>query len=151
MGYQIQSIVTDVSGAIHARFGPASTDYFAAKRAVAKLHHWGQLTEEKVFEFSHSLKSIETTCALSLLSGLPIDIVERALLDKHREPTLIIAKALGFSWTTAMSILFLGAPNNRISADNLEQMKVDFLKLNVDTCLRVLGVYRSRREAAVQD
>jgi len=50
-----------------------------------------------------------------------------------------------------MSILFLGAPNNRISADNLEQMKVDFLKLNVDTCLRVLGVYRSRREAAVQD
>ncbi len=151
MGYQIQSIVTDVSGAIHARFGPASKDYFAAKRAVAKLHHWGQLTEEKVFEFSHSLKSIETTCALSLLSALPIDIVERALLDKNREPILIIAKALGFSWTTAISILFLGAPNNRISAGNLEQMKVDFLKLNVDTCLRVLDVYRSRREAAVHD
>jgi uncharacterized protein (DUF2336 family) len=151
MGYQIQSIVNDVSGAIHARFGPASKDYFAAKRAVAKLHHWGQLTEEKVFEFAHSLKFNEAACALSLLSSLPIDIVERALVDKNREPALIISKALSFSWTTTMSVLFLGAPNHRISAGDLNQMELDFLKLNVDTCLGVLGVYRSRREAAAHD
>jgi uncharacterized protein (DUF2336 family) len=147
MGYQIQSIVTDVTGAIHARFGPASKNYFTAKRTVAKLHQWGQLTEEKVFEFAHSLKFNETACALSLLSTFPIDIVERALLDRNREPTLIIAKALGFSWGTAMSLLFLGAPNHRIAAGDLDQMKLDFLKLNIDTCLRVMGVYRSRREA----
>ena len=151
MGYQIQSIVTDVSGTIHARFGPATKDYFTAKRAVAKLHQWGQLTEEKVFEFAHSLKFNETACALSLLSALPIDIAERALLDRNKEPTLIIAKALGFCWTTTMSLLFLGAPNHQISAGDLDQMKVDFLKLNVDTCLRVICVYRSRREAAAHD
>jgi len=151
MGYQIHNVVTDVTGSIHAKFGPASRDYFTAKRTVAKLHEWGQLTEEKTFEFAHSLKFNETACALSLLSGLPIDVVERALLDKNRESTLIIAKGLGFSWTTTMSILFLGAPNHRISAGNLEQMKIDFLGLNVDTCLRVLRAYRSRREAAVHD
>jgi hypothetical protein len=151
MGDQIQSIVTDVAGAVHARFGPASKDYFTAKKAVAKLHQWGQLTEEKVFEFAHLLKFNETASALSLLCPLPIDIVERALIDKNREPVLIIAKALGFCWTTTMSLLFLGAPNGRISAGDLDQMKVDFLKLNVDTCIRVLDVYRARREAAAQD
>jgi uncharacterized protein (DUF2336 family) len=151
MGYQIQSIVTDVSGAIHARFGPASKDYFTAKRTVAKLHQWGQLTEEKVFEFAHSLKFNEVACALSLLNSLPIDIVERALVDKNREPTLIISKASSFCWTTTMSLLFLGAPSHRISAGDLDQMKLDFQKLNVDTCLGVLGVYRSRREAAALD
>ena len=62
---QIQTAVVDVAGAIHARFGPASKDYFTAKKAVAKLHERGELTEDKVFEFAHSLKFNETAVALS--------------------------------------------------------------------------------------
>lgn len=145
---RIQSIVNDVSGALHARFGPASKDYFIARRMVAKLHQWGELTEEKVFEFAHSLKFNETAVAVSLLCSVSIDIVERALVDRNREPLLILAKALGFSWTTAMSLLFLGAPEYRITAGQLDQLKIDFVRLNVDTCVRVLAVYRSRKEAA---
>ena len=148
---QIQSVVTDVAGTIHARFGPASKDYFTAKRTVAKLHQWGELTEDKVFEFAHSLKFNETAVALSLLCSLQIEVVERALIDKNRESILILAKALNFSWTTTMSLLFLGAPNYRITAGDLDRMKIDFLKLNNETCLRVLSVYRSRKEAAAQD
>lgn len=151
MQVQIQSVVTDVAGAIHARFGPASKDYFTAKRTVGRLHQWGELTEDKVFEFAHSLKFNETAVALSLLCSLPIDIVERALVDKNRESILILARALSFSWTTAMSLLFLGAPNYRITAGDLDQMKVDFFRLNVETCLRVLDVYRSRKEASASD
>jgi uncharacterized protein (DUF2336 family) len=148
MESQIQSVVTDVAGAIHARFGPASKDYFAAKRTVAKLHHFGQLTEDKVFEFAHSLKFNETAVALSLLCSLPIDVVERALVDKNRESTLILAKALNFSWATTMSLLFLGADNYRITVGELDRMKVDFFKLQVETCARVLDVYRSRKRSA---
>jgi uncharacterized protein (DUF2336 family) len=151
MESQIQSVVTDVAGAIHARFGPASKDYFTAKRTVGKLHHWGDLTEDKVVEFAHSLKFNETAVALSLLCSLPIDVVERALVDKNRESILILARALEFSWTTTMSLLFLGAPNYRISAGDLDGMKIDFFRLNNKTCLRVLSVYRSRKEAAAHD
>ena len=114
------------------RFG--SKNYFAARRAVAKLHQWGELTEDKVFEFAHSLKFNETGVALSLLCSISIDIVERALVDKNREPILILAKALGFSWTTAMSLLFLGAPDYRITAGDLDQLKIDFFRLNVVSC-----------------
>jgi uncharacterized protein (DUF2336 family) len=148
---QIQSVVTDVTGTIHARFGPASKDYFTARRTVAKLHQCGELTEDKVFEFAHSLKFNETAVALSLLCSVPTEVVERALVDKHRESILILAKALEFSWTTTMSLLFLGAPNYRITAGDLDQMKIDFLRLNNETCLRVLSVYRSRKEAAAQN
>ncbi len=104
-----------------------------------------------MFEFAHSLKFNETAVALSLLCSLPIEVVERALIDKNRESILILAKALNFSWTTTMSLLFLGAPNYRITAGDLDRMKIDFLKLNNETCLRVLSVYRSRKEAAAQD
>jgi uncharacterized protein (DUF2336 family) len=151
MERDIQRVVTDLAGAIHARFGPASKDYFAARRAVAKLHESGKLAEDKVFEFAYSLKFNETAVALSLLGSVPIDIVERTLVDRNREPVLILAKALGFSWGTTMSLLFLGAPNYRITAGDLDRMKVDFVRLNLDTCLRVLTVYRSRRQPAAQD
>ena len=148
MENQIQGVVTDVAGAIHAKFGPASKDYFTAKRTVGTLHQWGDLTEDKVFEFAHSLKFNETAVALSLLCSLPTDIVERALVDKNRESILILARALNLSWATTMSLLFLGAPNYRITAGDLDRMKIDFFRLTIETCLRVLSVYRSRKEAA---
>jgi uncharacterized protein (DUF2336 family) len=142
--------VSDVARAIHAQFGPNSKDYFSARRTVAKLHERGKLTEDKVFEFAYSLKFNETALALSLLCSVPIDIVERSLVDSNREPALILAKALGFSWGTTMALLFLGAPNYRITAGDLDRMKVDFVRLKLDTCLRVLAVYRSRKPPAAQ-
>jgi uncharacterized protein (DUF2336 family) len=147
---QIQTTVVDVTGAIHARFGPASKDYFAAKKAVAKLHERGELSEDKVFEFAHSLKFNETAVAMSLLCELPIDVVERALVDKDREPVLILSKARDFSWATTMALLFLGAPNYRITAGDLERMKTDFHRLNVQTSRKVLATYRSRKEIAAE-
>jgi uncharacterized protein (DUF2336 family) len=142
---QIHRVVVDVTGAIHARFGPASKDYFAAKRSVAKLRDRGELDEDRIFEFAHSLKFNETAVALSLLCALPIDIVERALIDKDREPVLILAKSLDLSWPTAMALLFLGAPNYRIIAGDLDRLEREFRRLEVSTCRGVISVYRSRK------
>lgn len=143
---QIAAVVSRIAGAIQARLAPAPTDPLGATRTLARLHRSGELTEDKVFELAHCLKFTETAVALSLLCAIPIDVVERALRDKSREPVLILARALNFSWMTAMSLLFLGAHHHRITAADLDRMKIDFLKLNVDTCLRVLTVYRSGKE-----
>lgn len=145
-GPQIHQVVVDVTGAIHARFGPTSKDYFAAKRTVAKLHERGELTEDTVFEFAHSLKFNETAVALSLLCQLPIDLLERALIERDREPILILAKSLEFSWPSTMALLFLGAPNYRITAGDLERLMLDFHRLNVKTCRGVMALYRSRKD-----
>ena len=149
MGSQIQTVVTDVAGMMHAKFGPASKSYFAAKRIVGKLHQQGKLNEETIFEFAYSLKFDETAVALSLLCALPIDMVERAMLDENRELILILSKALNLSWATTMSLLFLGAANYRITARDLDTMKSDFARLNVETSKQVLKVYRARKETSV--
>jgi uncharacterized protein (DUF2336 family) len=148
---QVQAAVTDVTGAFHAKFGPATKNYFSAKRAVGKLHQNGQLDEDKLFEFAHSLKLEETTVALSLLCALPVHVVERALVDKNREAILVLARALDLSWPTTMALLFLGAANYRIMASDLDRMKGDFFRLNVDTSRRVLKTYQSRKEAGIDD
>ena len=148
---QIQTLVTDVTGALHSKFGPASKSYFDAKRLVAKQDQQGNLNEARISEYAQSHRFEEATVGLSLLCSLPVDVVERALTDKSRELVLILAKALGFSWETTMSLLFLGAPDHRITSQRLDDLKKEFTLLNVDTSRSVLKAYQSRRQAAAAD
>ena len=148
---QIESLVTDVTGSLHSKFGPASKTYFDAKRSVAKEYQLGSLTQSKIFEYAQAHRFEEATVGLSLLSSLPGDVVERALVDKNKEMTLILAKALGFSWETTMALLFLGAPDHRIHAQELESMTREFDGLNIETSRSVLKTYQSRKQALAAD
>jgi uncharacterized protein (DUF2336 family) len=145
---QIQSSVTDIAGALHSKFGPATKNYFNAKRIVGGQHQCGNLNENSIFEYARSHKVEEATVGLSLLCSIPVDVIERALIENNREMTLILAKALDFSWETAMSLLFLRAKDHRIHAGDLENMREEFYRLNPETCQSVLKFYRSRKSAA---
>jgi uncharacterized protein (DUF2336 family) len=148
---QIQTSVTDVTGALHSKFGPASKSYFVAKRAVAAQHRYGNLNENSIHDYARSHKYEEVTIGLSLLCSLPGDVIERALTDKNREMVLVLAKALAFSWETTMSLLFLGAKDHRIAAKDLNDMRREFDRLNIETSRSVLKFYQSRRKAARVD
>jgi uncharacterized protein (DUF2336 family) len=145
---QIQTSVTDVTATLQSKFGPASKNYFAAKRTVGVLHRYGNLNENSMLEYARSHRIEEATVGLSLLCSLPVDVIERTLVDNNRELTLILAKALDFAWETAMALLFLGAKSHRISARDLDDMKGDFTHLNTETSRSVLKFYQSRKNAA---
>ena len=82
-----------------------------------------------------------------MLCSLPGDVIERALLDRNRETLLILAKALEFSWATTMALLFLGAKDHRITAQELNDLERDYGRLNIETSRSVLKVYQSRKNA----
>ena len=140
--------VADVAGLLHAVFGPASKSYFAAKRTVSALHHLGNLGEAEILEYAQARQLDEAIVALSLLCTLPVDVVERAMLAPDREVLLILTKALDLSWATTMALLFLGAPDYRIAAKDLDAMKAEFARLDVETSKKVLEAYHSRKESA---
>jgi uncharacterized protein (DUF2336 family) len=146
MEREIQTVVADVTGILHSKFGPASRNYFDAKRTVEKLHRYGYLNEAKISEYAQSLKFDETAVALSLLCGVSIDAVEQALIDPNREMILVLARGLDLSWSTTMALLFLGATGHRITSQRLDELKSDFARLNVETSRKVLRIYRSRKE-----
>lgn len=145
---QIQSSVADVAGVLHSKFGPASKNYFDAKRALTNEHQYGNLNENSILECARARKLEETTVALSLLCSLPIDVVERALNDTSGELTLILAKALDFAWDTATALLFLGAKDHRIGAGDLDDMRKQYVRLDVETSRSILRHYQSRKTAA---
>jgi uncharacterized protein (DUF2336 family) len=147
----VQTAVSDATGSLHSKFGPASKEYFAAKKNVTALHQYGNLGEIKICDFAQARKLHEAIVALSLLSSLPVDVIERALSSKNWEMVLVITKALDFSWTTTMSLLFLSATNYQIASGELEYLKQEFLKLNIETSKTVVEFYRSRKAASVKN
>jgi hypothetical protein len=68
------------------------------------------------------------------------------MIEKDREPVLMLAKSLEFSWQTTMALLFLGAPNYRIMGGDLDRLKRDFHRLKAKTCRDVIEFYRSRKD-----
>jgi uncharacterized protein (DUF2336 family) len=148
---QIQTSVIDVTGALQSKFGPASMSYFNAKKLVAVRHRRGDLNESSILEYARFHKFEETTVGLSLLCSLPVDVVERALLDSSREMIMILGKALNFEWVTTMSLLFLAAKDHRISALDLDHMREEFSRLNTETSRTVLSFYKSRKNASAAD
>jgi hypothetical protein len=143
---QIQATVTDVAGKLHLKFGPASKDYFAAKRSVGKIHQYKELNETKLVEYAESRKTDEVVVGLSLLCGLPVNVIERALFDEAGDLLLVLTRALGFSWHTTMSFLFLVAREHRISSRNLETKKKEFECLSLKSSRSILEFYQSRRD-----
>ena len=148
---QVHSTVTEVAGALQSRFGPASKSYFVAKRVVTKQHQQGNLNEGSISGYARAHKLDEVTIGLSLLCTLPGDVIERALFDRDREMLLILAKALDFSWATTMALLFLGAKDHRITAQDLRDLKEDYDRLNAETSRTVLEFYQTRRHAGDAD
>jgi uncharacterized protein (DUF2336 family) len=144
----IQSTVTDVAGELQSKFGPVSRGYYVAKRVVTTQHRQGNLNENSISIYARSHKIEEVTIGLSLLCSLPIDVIERALLDRNRETLLILAKTLEFSWPTTMALLFLGAKDHRITAQELKDLERDYGRLNIETSRSVLKVYQSRKHPA---
>jgi hypothetical protein len=143
----IQSTVTDVAGELQSKFGPVSRGYYVAKRVVTTQHRLGNLNENSISIYARSHKIEEVTIGMSLLCSLPVDVIERALMDRNRETLLILAKALEFSWPTTMALLFLGAKDHRITAQELKDLERDFGRLNIETSRSVLKVYQSRKNA----
>jgi uncharacterized protein (DUF2336 family) len=148
---QIQSTVTDVAGELQSKFGPVSRTYYVAKRVVTTQHRQGNLNEESISIYARSHKIEEVTIGLSLLCSLPGDVIERALLDRNRETLLLLSKSLDFSWATTMALLFLGAKDHRITAQELRDLERDYGRINIETSRSVLKVYQSRKHSGDSD
>jgi hypothetical protein len=131
---------------LQSKFGPATKNYFAAKKVLMALHQRGELNESRILEFARGRKVDEATVGLSLLCSLPANVVERALAD--REMTLILCKACRFEWETTMALLFLAAKDHHINARALDDMKQQYARLDAKTPYQVLSFYQSRMDAS---
>jgi uncharacterized protein (DUF2336 family) len=140
----VEGVVSEVVGGIRSETRKVSSHYAAAVAEVEGIKKNGRLGEAEVYQFARANKFEEAAVALSMLIGIELDAVERALHDRGHEIALILAKLAGFSSTTAKAILLLKTADRGISAQDLDSALRTYEKLQIDTARRVLSFYRAR-------
>ncbi len=142
----IQNAVAEAANAIQSVTGADSRNYLTACAHVGALHTAGNLDEGEVENFAKMGKFEETTAALALLCDLPIEAVERAMVQDQPESVLIIAKAIGITWPTVKLILKLRAGERGIGSHELEQCLGTFTRLKPATAQQVVEFQRKRAQ-----
>jgi uncharacterized protein (DUF2336 family) len=144
MAGAIRDVVAEIDGSIRAASRRASTDYAVARVEVEAMQRDGRLGEAEVYAFADARKFEETAVALSLVTGAPIDLVERAMLDDNPDMAVILAKVAGFSWSTVQCVL-LRAANRALSAQDLDRALSGFSRLKPCTARSIIAFYDARR------
>jgi uncharacterized protein (DUF2336 family) len=86
-------------------------DYSEAKAATTSLARIGKLNDSTVNRFAIRGETANLVASLSLLSGAPIEIIERVMADSGYEGLVMACRASRLNWQTALAIL-----NNRSTA-----------------------------------
>ena len=147
---EVQYVVSEVVGKIRAEAVMQSGEYDVALRVVEPLHRAGRLSEAHVYGFAKARQFEQGVVALAFLCGVPIDVVETAMLEEQADMVLILAKAAGLSWTTAKFVVLLRAAHHGVSAHELEQALQNYERLSDETAHRAVRFYQRRRKLAEQ-
>jgi hypothetical protein len=144
----VERVVGDVTGRIHAVANDQPLSYAAAQVLVESMHQAGLLTPTKLEEFASAGRFEELVTALSILSNVPTAMIERNMRDTHAQSLLVLAKAVGLSWETTRSIMVLAAKRYRRSTSGIDQVMPSFNRLKQATAQQILDFHRLPTRAA---
>jgi uncharacterized protein (DUF2336 family) len=146
-GGLLQEVIAQASNRLQTELREGSAVYSVARARVIKLHRAGELDEAHLAAFATAGRFDEATIALSLMAGLSIGMIERAIANQRTEQILVLAKAIGLGWDTAKAILLLQAGTKGTTAPELDRCCETFARLRLDTAQKALQFYRLRERA----
>jgi uncharacterized protein (DUF2336 family) len=142
--HAIETAVSTAAGGLRSDAIAASPSYARAHALVRSLHDSGQLNDGAIYSLVEGGKFEETTTALASLCGVPVMVVEQAMIHHHSEMILVLAKAANLSWGTTKALLSFRARQRRILANELDQCLASFERLKRDTAQQIVEYYRLR-------
>jgi uncharacterized protein (DUF2336 family) len=143
----IRSAVAEASEEVQAKARTGSGDHAQALDHVRLLHSRGQLDEARLHGFAREGNFDKTVVALSLMSALPVGLIERALVQSEGEQLLVLGKAIDLSWETVKAMLALQAGGRELAKDRLDRCFASFFRLQPKTARAALQFYQLRAKA----
>ena len=139
MHAEIMAVLDQIAGQL-ADEVPAEHRYEQATQALLLRYPGGKMSEEDLLGIALSKNLNELVAALSLVSGLSTAKVAQALSESQADRIVILAKALGYSWSTTGAILRLKA--KRIAPDALVAASEEFGRTGQRQAQQVLDFWR---------
>jgi uncharacterized protein (DUF2336 family) len=141
---EVRQIVGEVAERIRAEAFDGSADRAAARTLVETLHRSGELDDSMLRAFAKDGRLDETTVALALMCAMSLQFVERAMMQERSETVLVLARAIGLSWSTVKAILLLRAGKRIIAMDEIAQCLASFERLKTATAREIVRFYQKR-------
>jgi uncharacterized protein (DUF2336 family) len=139
----------DIKQAMTAIAGPTEReerrDFLPAQRTVLKLHREGMLGEGALLNFARAFKYEESVAALSAMTGVKIETLDRLISGDRYDPLLIAGKAIDVEWATVRALILLRlGPNRTTSPADIENARVNYARLMPTTAQRVVAFWKTR-------
>jgi len=146
----IRDTVDDLATGLQQEVRGVSRRHAAALRDANRCFNASPFTEANVHAPAHAQEFARTVIALAKLGRLPVDLVERALIDKGEDMILVLAKAAGCSWTTVKELLLMYVAERNLQADDLARTFDRYSKLTQETARQIIDYYRQRAKVGTQ-
>jgi len=136
---QAMSAITAVSERVESR------DFTSAQRTVLALHRDGALGEGALLNFARVFKYEESVAALSAMTGVKIETLDRLISGDRYDPILIAGKTIGLEWATVRALIMLRLGPNRTAAPaDIETARMNYARLMPSTAQRVVEFWKTR-------
>jgi uncharacterized protein (DUF2336 family) len=121
-------------------------DFQPAQRTILALHQAGNFGEAALLNFAKAHRYEESVAALSAMSGVAVETLDRLISGDRNDPILIVSKTVGLEWATVRALILLRIGRDRAptSAD-IENARLNFGRLMPATAERVVGFWKTRQ------
>ena len=113
-------------------------------RPSRRLHKQGQLDDEQLRSFAEDGLLEEIRLGLSLISDLPLPLIDQALRQESGEMLLVIARATGLAWSTVERILRLPIWRRPATASEIRHCLARYERLGQSTASDIMRFYKAR-------
>ena len=138
----IKQVMSAISGATER---VERRDFTAAQRTVMALHRDGALGEGALLNFAKVFKYEESVAALSAMTGVKIETLDRLISGDRYDPILVAGKTIGLEWATVRALIMLRLGPNRTAAPaDIEVARANYARLMPSTAERVVGFWKTR-------
>jgi hypothetical protein len=143
----IKKILVDIG----AQFGRRSTrqrDLAEAQRSILSLGQDTEVIRSRLPAFAEGHRIPELIAALSVLSAVAIEIVDRLVHAPSVYGTMVLCRAVALDWPMA-HIVIRGRPGvGRSRAEDIEEAQEEYGKLSAFSAQRLLRFWQIRQKVA---
>ena len=147
----IRDAVDEVASGLQQDVRKTSQRFASALRDANRTFNAQPFTEANVHAPAHAQEFTHTVIALAKLGRFPVDLVERALIDKGEDMVLILAKAAGCSWITVKELLLMYVAERNLQPDELTRTFDRYNKLTREAARQIVNFYGQRVKVREKD
>jgi uncharacterized protein (DUF2336 family) len=142
--HAIQSVLTNISAQIAPQ--PVTTArYLEAERLMKNFSQDTELLKAKIFEFAVKKRLAEAIVGLSILSGVPVDDIDRLFSNSNAIGLMAVCRSVMLDWQSAWAVIMTSAAAASFQAD-LDALHEQYETLTPQSAQRLLRFWQTRQK-----